>query len=501
MNSESILKQGYQIIEELGHNLTGGRVTYKATHLLSGQTVVIKEFQFLGSSWTETEYDAYEQEIQVLRHLSHPGIPRYLDSFETDEGFCLVQQYLDAQSLAIPHPWKLEEIKHIAISVLRILTYLQSQTPPVIHRDIKPENILVDQNLKVYLIDFGFARLGGGEVGVSSVVKGTMGFMPPEQLFNRQLTPGSDLYGLGATLICLLAGVKSGEIGTLIDEDYKLHFSHLIPPMQRGWISWLEKMVQPLPKTRFSSAQEALIALKPINVHRLPKVRLSHPMLLFKGTHWPEKITQKITLINPIPNTILWGRWEVAPHPCDPPHTPYDHSWISVTPHQFEGNIIECTITVDTAHLLSAETYQRQLILHSNTSEETKIVHLEVETGTLPKTQKLEYISLSCLFIFCFCAGAILGGISSFSVWLVIFGLPGIAVVDALLTTNLVQLKQNPSSSILVGVLGSVIGELLLQCFRNTLLVRSGGDKYRINISEQWNFRGRYFGGFPSSRA
>ena len=51
-------------------------------------------------------------------------------------------------------------------------------------------------------MDFGFARIGDGEVGVSSVVKGTLGFMPPEQIFNRQLTEASDLYGLGMTLIC-----------------------------------------------------------------------------------------------------------------------------------------------------------------------------------------------------------------------------------------------------------------------------------------------------------
>jgi len=64
------------------------------------------------------------------------------------------------------------------------------------HRDIKPENVLVDrqEELKVYLVDFGFAHIGSGEVAASSVVKGTLGFMPPEQMFNRQLTEASDLY-------------------------------------------------------------------------------------------------------------------------------------------------------------------------------------------------------------------------------------------------------------------------------------------------------------------
>lgn len=465
MNLENSVKHGYQIIEELGHNLSGGRVTYKATHIPTGETVVIKQFQFLGNSWTETEYDAYEQEINVLRHLSHPGIPRYLDNFETDEGFCLVQQYLDAQSLAIPRQWKLEEIKHIALSVLKILAYLHSQSSPVIHRDIKPENILIDSQLKVYLIDFGFARVGGGEIGVSSVVKGTMGFMPPEQLFNRQLTPVSDLYGLGATLVCLLTGVKSVDIGTLVDADYKLHFRHLVPPMQRGWITWLEKMVQPLPQDRFSSAKEALSTLKPIDVHQLPKVRLTQEKFLFQTTGWPETQSQTITIINPIPNTILSGRWEVAPHPSDPPHTPYDHSWIWVSPQKFEGNKTECQITVDTTQLLPEKTYQRQLILHTNTLEETQFILLKIETGSLPQLQKPEYVSLSLLFIFCCCAGIILMAISDYSWWILVFGLPGVAVIDALLSTTAPELKENPSIAIMAGVLGSVIAAIVCSMF------------------------------------
>lgn len=76
---------GYQVIQELGHNLTGGRVTYLAKRISpdsEGVKVVLKQFQFAqtGSSWAE--YETYEQEIKMLRSLNHPGIPRYLDSFQ-----------------------------------------------------------------------------------------------------------------------------------------------------------------------------------------------------------------------------------------------------------------------------------------------------------------------------------------------------------------------------------------------------------------------------------
>ncbi|MBR8826386.1 MAG: serine/threonine protein kinase [Gomphosphaeria aponina SAG 52.96 = DSM 107014] len=390
--------QGYEIISELGHNFTGGRVTYLANKLTTKQKVVIKQFQFaqLDSNWAE--YQAHEQEIKLLQHLNHPGIPRYLDSFQTEAGFCMVQEYKNAQSLAsISRNWKPQEIKQIALSVLEILIYLQAQKPSVIHRDIKPENILIDEENKIYLVDFGFARSGGGEVAVSSVVKGSMGFMPPEQLFNRELTLASDLYGLGATLICLLTGTKSADIGSLVDANYQIHFRHLIPPQERGWLNWLEKMVEPNTNERYQSAKTAFTALVKINVNQLPKVRLSSNSIDLTAGEFREKVAATVTITNPIPNTILSGKWEVAPHPSDPPHTPYDHSWISFDTHKFEGNQVECKIIADTSKLLAEKTYQRQIILHTNSEPETHTINIQVETASQPKPQKMHYWSIGLL--------------------------------------------------------------------------------------------------------
>lgn len=260
---------GYQVEQELGHNCVGGRVTYLATDTTTQQPVVIKQFQFAqsGSSWLG--YQAYEQELKMLQKLHHPSIPCYLNSFETPAGFGLVQEYKKAPSLAQPRHFTPLEIKQIAVSVLEVLVYLQQQTPPIIHRDIKPENILVDRStgqIKVYLVDFGLARMGGEEVATSSAVKGTLGFMPPEQLFNRQLTEASDLYSLGVTLICLLTKTKSTAVGNLIDEAYRINFKPLLPKLNRRFIDWLEKMVAPSLKKRYPNAANALEALKPIPV-------------------------------------------------------------------------------------------------------------------------------------------------------------------------------------------------------------------------------------------
>ncbi|MGL5060661.1 MAG: serine/threonine protein kinase [Microcoleus sp.] len=257
---------GYQVTRELGHNRAGGRVTYLATEINTQRSVAVKQFQFAqtGANWAE--YQACEQEIQILRELDHPHIPRYLDSFQTASGFCMVQEYKNADSLATLRQLTPQRTKQIAISVLEILKYLQNRVPPVIHRDLKPENILVDDRLNVSLVDFGFARIGGGEVAASSVVKGTLGFMPPEQMFNRQLTVASDLYSLGATLICLLIGINSTEIGSLMDETGRINFKHRLPQLTPEFLDWLQKMVEPNFKHRYPSADAALNALIPLEV-------------------------------------------------------------------------------------------------------------------------------------------------------------------------------------------------------------------------------------------
>ncbi|HEY9651034.1 MAG TPA: serine/threonine-protein kinase, partial [Coleofasciculaceae cyanobacterium] len=391
---------GYHIEKELGSNRTGGRVTYLAKHIRSRKKVVIKQFQFAQSLSSWSDYDAYDREIQVLRGLKHPGIPRYLDSFQTPDGFCMVQEYKNALSLDVPRSFNPNEIQKIAISLLEILVYLQNRIPPVIHRDIKPANILVDEQCNVYLIDFGFARIGDGEVGISSVVKGTLGFMPPEQLFNRKLTEASDLYGLGMTLICLLTGTKSDDIGNLVDISYRIDFKHLVPKLSFHWIKWLEKMVEPRLKERYPNAAAALDAM-PTYPMSLPKAQLSQSNFELKAISIGEKLSQIITIENPVPETILKGWLEVAPHPHDPPHTPHAHSWISFEPKEFEGNQIQCKITAHTNQLMADKHYNRKILLHSNCSSEPYSIALQVHTASIPiQTKNLTYGVLTLLFLF-----------------------------------------------------------------------------------------------------
>jgi len=111
----------------------------------------------------------------------------------------------------------------------------------------------------------------------SSLVGGTLEFMPPEQLHNQKLTEASDLYGLEATLICLITQTKTDDIGKLVNfSTNRIIFKDRVPKFSFKFIQWLEKMVEPEPVNRFPDAKTALEALQPLYIIRVPDVTLTN---------------------------------------------------------------------------------------------------------------------------------------------------------------------------------------------------------------------------------
>ncbi len=98
--------------------------------------------------------------------------------------------------------------------------------------------------------------------------------MPPEQIVKP--TKASDLYGLAVTIICLLAHKSTTEIQNSItpENPYRLEFKSLLPPLNRPFLTWLNKMLQPQVNKRFSDAATALRALESIEIQPQTEIAL-----------------------------------------------------------------------------------------------------------------------------------------------------------------------------------------------------------------------------------
>ncbi len=158
--------------------------------------------------WSAVE--RFAREVDVLRSLDHPQIPRWVDAFEDLERghSCLVQDYVDGQTLDTLRrqgPLDPRRLEALLRSALEPLHYLHGRVPPVIHRDLSPRNLIVS-NERVHLVDFGAVKAVGGDGGSVTAV-GTFGYMPLEQARGEAL-PASDIYALGMSFLCLAASVE-----------------------------------------------------------------------------------------------------------------------------------------------------------------------------------------------------------------------------------------------------------------------------------------------------
>ena len=173
------------------------------------------------------------------------------------------------------------------------------------------------------------------------------------------------------------------------------------------FVDWLEKIVEPDPKDRYPDAEAAFAAFRPLYVKRVPEAVVSTRVVKFTASKLGERLSQTVTVRNNVPETILAGWWEVAPHPSDPPHTPHAHEWISFSPRKFEGNNNDCSIVVKTDKLMAEKVYKRQILLHSNSIEEMKELDLVVRTAKVPiQADELPYQDL--LFLLLLIAGVTL---------------------------------------------------------------------------------------------
>lgn len=149
-------------------------------------------------------------EYAFLSDLSHPCIPKAVAFVEQDEWQYLVREYIAGKTLsaliAENGPLPVRKAADIVERFCSTLSYLHRLNPPVIHRDIKPQNILLAEDGRCVLIDFGIARRFDSEAGQDTICMGTQATAAPEQFGYRQTDVRSDVYSTGILLLFLTTG-------------------------------------------------------------------------------------------------------------------------------------------------------------------------------------------------------------------------------------------------------------------------------------------------------
>ena len=245
--------------------------TYLARDERDDRIVVVKAFTLSGQSWKR--FDLFEREVKVLRALSHPGIPAYLDSFESEPPgtYYLVMNRAPGEPLT-GRRFAEPALVALMVKALVVLAYLHDRQPPVIHRDVKPANLVLAVDGRLWLVDFGGVRAAARGAGGSTIV-GTFGYMAPEQL-HGQATPATDVYGLGATIVALAGGVEPEDVPR---RGLRMELRAHLPGLSPWFVELLERMTSPDPEARPQSAREVLALVSASSGTRLTPVPAARP--------------------------------------------------------------------------------------------------------------------------------------------------------------------------------------------------------------------------------
>jgi serine/threonine protein kinase, bacterial len=263
----------YPLIKQLG--VGGFGTTHLATNTLLPTRPYCVVKQLIPSS-NEPELqqliqERFKQEAIVLENLgkgSNGMIPMLHHYFVEQDEYYLVQEYIDGQSLtdrvATDGVFTEVQVRQFLNDILPALTYIHSKS--IIHRDIKPDNIMVRQSdNKPVLIDFGAVKeimttvMTPSAHTARSIVIGTPGFMPMEQVSGRPMF-ASDIYAIGLTAIYLLTGKTPGELETdpqLGTVKWETLASNVSPQLTEV----LNKSIEYSPHHRYLNAQEMLQSL------------------------------------------------------------------------------------------------------------------------------------------------------------------------------------------------------------------------------------------------
>lgn len=255
----------YILLNELGAGGMG--VVYRAKDRLTGDIVALKQVLLEDAAGgtpfrTDEQRLSLSREFQTLAGLRHPHIISVLDyGFDTQRQPYFTMSLLNRpRTIAEAAEGKpaAEQIR-LVIETLQALAYLHRRG--IIHRDLKPANILVDEEGKVKVLDFGLA-LAVRSAAEDEAMVGTVAYMAPELFMERPASVVSDLYAVGIILYELLKKhppFRSVSSGSLITQilNQPPDLSEIEPALARV----LERLLAKTPPQRYPSADATIAAL------------------------------------------------------------------------------------------------------------------------------------------------------------------------------------------------------------------------------------------------
>jgi serine/threonine-protein kinase len=259
--AHKLINNTYEILDEIARG--GMSTVFRARHLRLNTVWAIKQV-------SRKQYPNFDflAESNILKRLDHPMLVRIVDIFEDADNVYIVEDYIKGTDLKnLLRTQKCIDEKTLISwfkDLCSLLIYLHEQKPnPIIYRDLKPGNLMLQENGKLKLIDFGIAREYKQEGNSDTILGGTYGYAAPEQFSaDRQSDARTDIYSLGMTMHHLATGKSPSE-----PPYVTVPVRQLNPSLSPGLEHIIDRCTQLQPEKRYQSARELLDDLEHIYIY------------------------------------------------------------------------------------------------------------------------------------------------------------------------------------------------------------------------------------------
>jgi eukaryotic-like serine/threonine-protein kinase len=266
VDPDTIIDGRYKVISRVG---SGGMAdVYLAEDQLLGRQVAVK---LLHHHFAEDQefVERFRREASSAAGLSHQNIVGIFDRGEWEGTYYIAMEYVAGRSLksVVREDGPLDPAKaiDIVIQILRGARFAHRRG--VVHRDLKPHNVIIDEEGRARVTDFGIARAGASDMTLTGSIMGTAQYLSPEQAQGYMVSGTSDLYSIGVILYELLTGVVPFDGETAVAIAFKQVSAQARPPSEvnPGVPAALDAVVLRAlakdPAQRYADADEFIAAL------------------------------------------------------------------------------------------------------------------------------------------------------------------------------------------------------------------------------------------------